>query len=88
MPIVRKSILKRHLDDLESRYQDLIKAVEGDEPNHGNWDQHALSESDYGRDFAHINPDDIEFAVTNLRSQLNIVKKLQKHKEPRLHKDK
>jgi len=86
MPIVRKTTVLRHIEDLETRLEDLKKAISGNNSEHANWDQHSLSVDDFRRDFVYIEPDDLDYAITNMRSQINVANKLKKHKEAPLHK--
>jgi len=73
MPIVKKSDLKRHIMELEARYEKLRKAVNGTEPNPNIYNQYHNNPDQYKDEFIEISLDDVHYAVNDFN---HVLKKL------------
>ena len=80
MAIIRKTDLRRHIDELEKRYQELRKAVIGSTPNPNVFDQYSNNPDDYKEQFTEVQLEDVEYALSDFKGvlkQLETIKKLQ-----------
>lgn len=88
MPIVRKTRVTEYSNLLRTQSEALLNLLQGAEPNRNIWDQFAISEQDYLSQFTEINPITLVSAIDTLQSTLKQLKKLERHKEAKLHKPK
>ncbi len=70
---------------LEERIGTLRKVMQGSEPNDGLWNFHALSESDYVRDFVEIDQAALSIALGDVENVIKELKKVKTLKAERLH---
>ena len=88
MPVVRKSNAQKHLSQLNESVNTLRKVLEGSEPNPNTWDIFALNEDDYSRDFMHIDPTDLGYALSALEGVIKELRKTKSLQAERLHRAK
>jgi len=82
MSIIKKTDLRRHIDELDARYQKLRNAVVGSEPNPNIYEQYSNSPDDYKKHFTEVETTDVDYALSDFRGvlkQLEGIKKLQAH---------
>ncbi|OHX34252.1 hypothetical protein BJL95_03675 [Methylomonas sp. LWB] len=85
MPLVRKTAINRHLEELDKRYNELREALVGNDPSTSLWNFYALSEDDFLRDYTTINRDRLEYALNDFKTVLSVLNKFKAHKEQKLH---
>jgi len=88
MPIIRKSKVIDYSNLLRTQSEALLNLLDGAEPNLNIWDQFAISEQDYLTQFTEINPIYLSSSISALEATLKQLKKLERYKEPKLHKKK
>ena len=76
MPIVRKSNADRHIQRLEQKIEIVKEALTGREPSMNLWNIYASNESDYSRDFRHVNKPELLTALENAETVINELKNM------------
>lgn len=83
MAIIRKSELRRHVEQLEARYQRLREAVDGIAPNRNLYEQYATDPDEYAEDFTEVDVEAVAYALSDFRTvlkRLDTIHRLQAHK--------
>lgn len=88
MAIIRKSELRRHVDELESRYEKLRLTVSGGNPNPNIYEQYSNNPEQYKEEFTEVNIIDVEYALDDFRNVLKRLETIQKLQAPRLNPSK
>jgi len=88
MAIIRKSELRRHLDELKARYDRLWSAVNGNTPNPNIYEQYAHDPEQYKKDFTEINITDVEYALSDFQTVLKRLETIQKLQADKLKPNK
>lgn len=86
MAIIKKTELQRHIDELESRYAKLKTVVSGSEPNPNLFDQFTNNPEQYQASFTEVDLAALEYALSDFKGSLDILKNLKKLQTPRLGK--
>jgi len=86
MTIIRKTDLRRHIEELDARYQALRKAVIGIEPNPNVYEHYCNNPDDYKEHFTEVDIDTVEYALHDFKGVLKQLEKIQKLKADRLTK--
>jgi|CXWL01.1.fsa_nt_gi hypothetical protein len=84
MAIIRKVELRRHIEELESRYKKLREAISGGNPNPNIYDQYSNNPEQYKEEFTEVNDTDVEYALSDFRGVLKRLETIQKLQAPRL----
>lgn len=83
MAIIKKSQLRRHIEELELRYEKLKNAAMGVDPNPNVYEQYSNNPDQYREEFVEVNVLDVKYALSDFRGvlkQLESIQKLQAEK--------
>jgi hypothetical protein len=84
LPVIKRSAADAHIKELQAACDNVARAINGKAASGNTWDQYSFNPDDFARDFTEVTPSELLQAVAAARSMLDKVKKLEKHKEPKL----
>lgn len=79
MAIIRKERIQPYLDELDRYYQDLRRAIEGQDPDTNSCHSYQCEADQFVREYAEVDLDWVDSRLRHFKASVEDVKTLKKH---------